>query len=125
MMGEYVKIKIDDEVRKCEVLCFIGWNSVLNDNKTSLTLKPHFLGYYHAKWPYWLETLFLYGILTLDVDDEDKPVLYYNSVLKQHILKERDVILRYKTSGGNVMYHYMSAEEYAAADKEEYKEVRF
>ena len=125
MLGEYVKIKIDGEVRECQSLCFTGWNIVTDDSKSTLMLKPKFLGYRNSAWPYWLETLFLYGILTLDIDDEDKPVLYYNSALKQHTVEERDVILRYKTATGNVIYQYMSAEEYAAADKEEYKEVRF
>ena len=125
MVGEYVKIKIDDEVKTCEVLCFLGWNSELSDDKTTIRVKPHFLGFYNREYPYWVSTLFLYGILTVELNDDDKPTLNYNSTLKQHTVEERDVILRYKTATGNVIYQYMSAEEYAAADKEEYKEVKF
>ena len=125
VIGEYVKLTIDGEVRKCEALCFMGWNSTLNDSKTSLTLKPQFLGYYHTKWPYWLEALFLHGVLELVLDlVEDTPSLLFNEMTTVHNVEERDIILRYRTSNGDIKYKYMSRADYDAADKEEYHEIK-
>lgn len=125
MMGEYAKIKIDGEVRECEVLCFVGWTSGLSDDKTTLTVKPHFLGFYNRAYPFWVERLFYHGILTVELDDDDKPTLYFNQTSTQHTINERDVILRYRTASAIVHYEYMSKADYDAADKEEYKEVKF
>lgn len=125
MIGEFVKIKVDHEIHKCEVLCFISWDSILNENKTTLMIRPHFLGYYNHSWPEWLTKLFENGVLTIDMDAEDRPILQFTDGNILYDVNERDLILRYKTVTGNVSYRYMNREEYDGCPKEEYHEVKF
>lgn len=126
MVGEYVKMKIDNEIKECQVLSFAGWDRVDDNNKSTLILKPYFLGYKALSWPSWLEALFSNNVFELCFDlCEDTPSLIFHELTTIHNVEERDVILRYKTNTGDIQYKYMSRKDYDAADKEEYKEVKF
>lgn len=124
MLDEFVKITIDNEVHRCQALCFVHWDTILDETKTTLNTRPYFLGYYNHSWPEWLNQLFKNGVLTIESNDEDRPVLSFIDGNISYTVNERDLILRYKTTTGNICYKYMSRDEYDACPKEEYHEVR-
>lgn len=113
-MAEFVRVKLDDRLVDCQVISFRGFVAAYNiTGDTGIHLRPFFKEYGCDDYPYFITRLFKYHILEFAYENEPILRLLYNGT--SHRLEWGDVILRYNSAVGDVIYRPMKQEDYEKA----------